>query len=453
MTYPMTKTIIIFLIGLVLWGLAPTSAWAQDELPPPGQPLTLEQCIAIALKYQPSLRASAASIEASRARLEQSLASYYPQLNLNNSYSTTTNNYSAGTTSGSSTVVGISGQRDRYSRTFTDVTASALALSQNIYDFGRTANAVTVSKENIRASQEDFVITRQNVIFNVQQAYYNVLQTLRLIRVAEDTVNQNQQRLEQAQGFYQAGTRPKIDVTNAEVNLANAQLALIRTRNNYQVARATLNNALGLRQDLNFPIEDSLEFKRREITLDEILKKAYDQRPEIAQIKARQRAQEGTIKLAESGYYPTLSGNASYTYRTGDFNKDYYWDWFFGASINFPIFSGFSTPNQIAEGKATLRNLLAQEEIVKLAIRLEGEQAYLGLREADERTRVTERTIGQAQENFELASGRYQVGVGFPLEVTDAEVLLANARANYIQALADYRIAEARIDKAMGMFR
>lgn len=449
MTYPMTKTIIIFLIGLALWGLAPSSAWAQDELPPPGQPLTLEQCIAIALKYQPSLRASAASIEASRARLEQSLASYYPQVNLNNSFSTATNNFSPVTTSGAL----VTGGRNRYSWTFTDLTTSALTLNQNIYDFGRTANAVTVSKENIRASQEDFVITRQNVIFNVQQAYYNVLQTLRLIRVAEDTVNQNQQRLEQAQGFYQAGTRPKIDVTNAEVNLANAQLALIRTRNNYQVARATLNNALGLRQDLNFPIEDSLEFKRREITLDEILKKAYDQRPEIAQIKARQRAQEGTIKLAESGYYPTLSGNASYTYRTGDFNKDYYWDWFFGASINFPIFSGFSTPNQIAEGKATLRNLLAQEEIVKLAIRLEGEQAYLGLREADERTRVTERTIGQAQENFELASGRYQVGVGFPLEVTDAEVLLANARANYIQALADYRIAEARIDKAMGMFR
>ncbi len=453
MTYPMTKTIIIFLIGLVLGGLAPSSAWAQDELPPPGQPLTLKQCIAIALKYQPALRASAASIEASRARLEQSLASYYPQLNLNNSYATTTNNYSVGTTSGSSTVIGIPGQRNRYSSTFTDVTASALALNQNIYDFGRTANSVNISKENIRASQEDFVITRQNVIFNVQQAYYSVLQNLNLIKVAEDTVKQSQARLDQAQGFYQAGTRPKIDVTNAEVNMANAQLALIRTRNNYQVSRVTLNNAMGLREDLNFAIQDSLSFKRGDLTIDDIIRQAYAQRPEIAQIKARQRAQEATIKLAESSYYPTLSGNASYTYRTGDFNKDYYWDWFFGASLNFPIFSGFSTPNQIAEGKATLRNLQAQEEIVKLSIRLEGEQAYIALNEADERIRVTEKTVAHAQENYELASGRYQVGVGFPLEVTDAEVLLANARANYIQALADFKIAEARIEKAMGMFR
>jgi len=88
---------------------------------------------------------------------------------------------------------------------------------------------------------------------------------------------------------------------------------------------------------------------------------------------------------------------------------------------------------------------------LQLNIRLEAEQAYLSLREAEERIRVTQKAVGQAQENFELANGRYQVGVGFPLEVTDAEVLLANARANNITALYNYKIAEARIEKAMGL--
>lgn len=436
---------------LLLWGFLgvygyPVSAaLAKDELPSPGRPLTLEQCIAIALKYQPSLRASAANIDAAKARLEQTLASYYPQVNLNNSYSSATNNYSAA-------IASPAGRRNAYSWTFTDVTGSALTLNQNIYDFGRTANSVNLSRENIKVNQDDFSITRQNVILNVKQAYYNVLQNLHLVRVAEDTVKQNQQRLEQAKGFFEAGTRPKIDVTNAEVNLANAQLALIRVRNNYQVALVSLNNAMGLREDLHLAIEDTMGYQRREIQLEEILRKAYEQRPEISQLKARQRAQEANIKLAESTYYPTLSGSASYNLRTPDFHY-YYWDWFFGASLNFPLFSGFSTPNQIAEAKATLRNLQAQMESLRLSIRLEVEQAYLALREAEERIRVTEKTVAQAQENYELASGRYQVGVGFPLEVTDAEVLLANARANHIQALADYRIAEARLDKAMGVFR
>ena len=86
-------------------------------------------------------------------------------------------------------------------------------------------------------------------------------------------------------------------------------------------------------------------------------------------------------------------------------------------------------------------------------IRLEGEQAYLSLKEAKERIGVTEKALTQAQENFELARGRYQVGVGSPLEVTDAEVSLANARANRIQALYDFKVAEAKIEKAMGMSR
>jgi outer membrane protein len=454
MTQPEGKRILFFQgISLLVLLLMICPASAQDLQLSPGQPLTLEQCTAIALKYQPSLRASAANIEASKAALEQTLANYYPQVNLNNSYATTTNNYSVGGTQGGTTVIGIPGQRNRYSWTFTDVTASAVTVSQNIYDFGRTANTAKISRENINVSQEDFSITRQTVILNVQQAYYTVLSNLRLVQVAEDTVNQNRQRLEQAQGFYQAGTRPKIDVTNAEVNMANAELALIVTRNNYQVSRYTLNNAMGLRQDLNFPIEDSLASKRREVTLEEILQKALDRRPEITQIRAKERAQEATIKLAESSYYPTLSGNASYTYRTADYNKDYYWDWFFGASLNFPLFSGFSTPAQIAQAKAALRNLQAQEESLKLSIRLEGQQAYLALMQADERIRVTEKQVGAAQENFELATGRYQVGVGFPLEVTDAEVSLANARAAHIQALSDYKIAEARIDKAMALTR
>ena len=140
-------------------------------------------------------------------------------------------------------------------------------------------------------------------------------------------------------------------------------------------------------------------------------------------------------------------------YRTDRPPRDFVWDWSFGATLTVPIFSGFSTPNQIAEAKANLKNLEAQEETLRQNIRLEAEQAYLSRKEAMERITVTEKTLDQAKENYDLASGRYQVGVGQPLEITDAEVLLANARANHIQALYDFKVAEARIDKAMGLSR
>jgi len=453
----MTKGMAFWGLNLILLLSCGSRVFAEDLLPAPGKPLTLDQVRAIALKIHPSLVANKETVIATKAVVEQALAAYYPQLNFNNSYTALTTNFSTSPVSAPAggAVALPSGGRDRYSWTFTNIFSTGLVATQTIYDFGRTANNVKINRENVASSQENVSITRLNVVLNVDQAYYGVLLNMRLIKVAEDAVKQTQEHLEQARGFYQAGTQPKIYVTNAEVASANAQLALIQARNNFQVAQVTLNTAIGLREDLQYEIEDSLAYKPRKITPEEILETAYVKRPELLQFKAQQRGQEATIKLAKAGYYPILSGNASYLLRSNGVGLDnpFYWDWFLGASLNFPLFSGFSTPAQIDQGKATLRSLQAQEENTKLSIRLEGEQAYLGLKLADEQIRVTEKAVTQAQENYDLASGRYQVGVGSPLEITDAEVSLATARANHIQALYNYKVAEARIEKAMGSFR
>jgi outer membrane protein len=435
------RGVLIGWLGLFIFFLLACPVLAQEELPPPGKPLTLEQCTALALKYHPSLRANVATVDASKARVEQALANYYPQVNFTGSYNSSTNNFTA---------FGGSVVSSRYSWTFFELYSTGLSLNQNIYDFGRTSNSVKINRENVKASEEDLNTTKQTVVLNVRQAYYGVLQGLEISKVAEDTVNQSKQHLDQAQGFYQAGTRPKIDVTKAEVDLANAELALIVAKNNYQVARVTLNNAMGLRQDLKFAINESIDLKPKTFTLAEIFESAYSKRPEILQLKARQRSQDATVKLAQASYYPTLSGVANYLYRGTDLSP-MYWDLSVGAILTIPIFSGFSSPNQVAEARANLRNLQAQEENLLLNIRLEAEQAYLNQKQAIDRIAVAEKAVRQAQENYDLATGRYQVGVGSPLEITDAEVSLANAKANYIQALYDMKVSEAKIEKAMGL--
>jgi outer membrane protein len=425
-----------------LFFIAP--AWAAEELPEKGKPFTLDQCVALALQYHPSLMGGRESVLASKARVEQALAAYYPQINLNGSYNTSTYNFS------SSRITSNQPGQGSHSWTFYDVYSMGPNLSMTLYDFGRTSNNVKINRENVKASEETLTNTRQTVVFNVKQAYFSVLQSQHLITVAEETINQMKYHLEQAQGFYQAGTRPKIDVTKAEVDLANAQLALIQVRNNNQVARVTLNNAMGLQRTLTFPIEDILGFQAMAITQEEILRSAYERRPELLQLKAQQRSQEATVKLARSGYYPILSGNASYLYR-GESMDDLYGDASLTATVSIPIFTGFSTRSQVAEAKANLRNLNAQEETLKLNIRLEAEQAFLSLQLAKEQIEVTGKSLAQAKENYDLATGRYQVGVGSPLEVADAEVLLANARARNIQALYDYKVAEAKIIQVMGI--
>jgi outer membrane protein len=429
------------------WGvlfLLACPALAEEELLPlPGKPLNLEQCLAIALKYHPNLRVSLASVEASKARIEQALANYYPQVSFNTAYTSSTYNLFGG----GPFLIG-----KTYNWTFYDYWAIGPTLTQNIYDFGRTPNTVKINRENAKATEQDLITTKQTVVLNVKQAYFGFIQAHRIVKVAEDTVKQIQEHLDQAKAFYRAGTVPEIDVTQAEVDFANAELALIRSRNGLQVAQVTLNNAMGLRESLSFPIEDSLDFKKLEFTLREILQAAYEQRPEILQLKARQLSQEATVKVAQASYYPVLSGNASYLFR-GIHPDSLYWDMMIGATLTVPIFSGFSSPNQVAEARANLRNLKAQEEATRQNIRLEGEQAYLSLKEAEESVRVSEKALSQAEKKYALATGRYRVGVGSPLEVTDAEVSLANARVNHIQSLAGYKIAEAKIEKAMGLVR
>ena len=444
MRYSRRKGVLGAWLGWVILFLLAFPALAEEELMlQPGEPLNLEQCLAIALKYHPTLRVSLATVEASKARIEQALANYYPQVSFNSAYTSSTYNfYGAGPF-----VIG-----QTYNWAFYDFFAIGPTLTQTIYDFGRTPNTVRINRENTKASEQDLITSKQTVVLNVKQAYFGLIQAHRIAKVAEDTVKQIQEHLDQARAFYRVGSVSEIDVTQAEVDLANGELALIRARNGLQVAQATLNNAMGLRESLSFPIEDALEFKKLEITLQEILQAAYEQRPEILQLKARQLSQEAAVKVAQASYYPILSGNTSYLYR-GIHVNNLFWDMTIGATLSIPIFSGFSSPSQVAEARATLRNLKAQEEATRQNIRLESEQAYLSLKEAEEGVRVTEKALGQAQKKYSLATGRYRVGVGSPLEVTDAEVSLANARVNYIQSLAGYKIAEAKIEKAMGLVR
>ncbi len=120
-------------------------------------------------------------------------------------------------------------------------------------------------------------------------------------------------------------------------------------------------------------------------------------------------------------------------------------------TITLPIFSGYLTEHQVKEARAKLNVLKAQEESFRQGVLLEVQQAYLNLREAEERISTAQLIVRQAQENLELASGRYVAGLGNLLEVTDAQIVYSNAKTSYIQALSDYNIATASLEKAMGV--
>ena len=415
---------------------------SAEEIIQKGEILTLERCVAIALRQQPSILAAQGNVDVYYAKKGQAESGYYPQIDASLGYS----RFQPSTVSTGTTTVGIS--RISTSHSFEQY-ATNVTASQTIFDFWKTKTQVNIAKLNIDSSKEDLRSTEEQVILDVKQAYYAVLEAQRNLEVAGETVKQFQQHLEQAKAFYEVGTRPKFDVTNAEVDLGNARLALIRAENSLKVAKVTLNNKLGVPEAPEYEIEDNLSFVKYSIGLQEAIDKAYENRPELKSIAFKKKATENSVSLAKKGYFPVLTGNAGYSWAGHEFPEGDGWD--AGLSLSIPIFNGFLTKSQVSEARANLLVLTANEETLRQSVLLEVQQSFLNLTDLEAGIPVAELTVKMAQENVEIADGRYAAGVGSPIEVTDANVGLSNARTTLNQALYGYKVARASLEKAMGI--
>lgn len=431
-------TLVLFLAFLI-----PSGACAEEFIKK-GELLNLERCIELALKKHPNIAASAGTVDANRSKVEEAKANYYPQISLSTAYSRVSPLLGATISSTGSSAT----QTTEGSNTDYNYYSGSVTLKQTIYDFGKVSSQIKVQALTLDSSRSDLSNVEQQTVFNVQQAYYGILKAKRSMAVAEETVNQYKEHLKQAKGFFEAGTKPKFDVTKAEVDLSTAKLNLIKADNALRLAITTLNNALGIPEAPEYTIEDNLSFHRYDVIFNKALEQAYSSRPDLKATTAKKMAAEESISLAKKDYYPTLSGSATYTKAGKSFPLDNGWN--AGLTLSIPLFSGFLTKNQVEEAKANLRTLTANEEALRQTVFLELQQAYLNLKEAEERIPAAELALKQARENLDIANGRYAAGVGSPIEVTDAEVSLSNANTAYIQALYDYKLYYASIEKAMG---
>ena len=437
------KHFISFVMLLLIF--APFRAGAEDLIRK-DEMLTLQRCVEIALARHPTIVAAQNNVNASESRVFEAKSNYYPQIAANAGYSRIK------PITGAQRIVstGVDGTSAGNLTNAFDQFTAGLTLFQNIYDFGKTSAQVDIQKFLLNSSKSDLETTVDQVLLGVKQAYYGLLQAIRNKGVAVDTVKQFQLHLDQAKGFYEVGTHPKYDVTKAEVDLSNAKLALIKVENNIKIAKVTLNNAMGVPDAPDYIIEDILAFQKYEITFAQAIETAYKNRPDLLSAVARRMSLERSVDLARTGYYPVLTGNASYERQDTTFFPSAE-GWSAGISLTFPIFSGFLTKNQVQEAKANLSAAKANEEALKQAILLDVQQAYLNLNVAEDSISNTKLTVQQATENFEIANGRYAAGVGNPIEISDAEVSLAVAKVAYNQALYDYKVARASLEKAMGV--
>ncbi|MFI5304307.1 MAG: TolC family protein [Nitrospiria bacterium] len=406
--------------------------------------LSLKEALDLAVHRNPNVKVSLKNFESFRAQEGQVKSGYYPQLEADLSYTRSTNNYAPQPGLGS--LPAIPGLENDVTYPFY---SASLSFKQLLFDFGklnsqnRSANMVT------RSSFEDLKTSESQIALNVKQAYYGLLQYLQIVKVQQDTVQQMEEHLVQAEGFFQAGSKPKFDVTKARVDLTNARLSLITAENNVQVSRVTLNNAIGLPVDTFVLPADSLKFDNKEpISLAEASRIALEQRPELTSVRFRKAAGLSNLENAKQQYYPTLSASGGYAYRNEDFPLVYNWN--IGATLTFPFFSGFQTRYQVDQFQANYESYSFQEEVEIQTVLLEVRQAWLNIFAGIQQIKTAQVIVQQSEENLDLAKGRYTAGVGAPIEITDAEVSYSNAKTSLVQALYNYNAAFAQFEKATG---
>ncbi len=412
--------------------------------------LSLQQAIDIALKEHPSLQESKERVAAAKYQIGSARAAYLPQVTYtHNLYWGNAFPATSGAVSG-----GPPGLGSSLGATTTDFYVNRFSLSQLIYDFGKTPGQIDQSRATFHQTEEDYAGNRQKVVLDARTAYYGYLAALRARKVTEETVRQNQELVKQAQGFYEVGLKAKIDVTKAEANLYNAEADLIKAKNGVELTKVTLMTAMGLK---TFPYEgpeDVMEVTPQPLSRAELKAQALNRRPEILRNRYQQDYNQAAYRVARAGWFPTVSSLAAYGWSgpSAPFSPNAFDNksWWVGAGVTFPLFDGLLTYHNVRTANANIRATLANAEVLSQDVSKEVDQRYLDVTAAWELIRATKKALEAARENYRLAQGRYQVGVGSIIEVTDAQVQYFQADLKFVQALYDYRVAEAQLDKAIG---
>ena len=422
-----------FFISLLIFNflLLPLTIIFAQENTSKNTLLTLDDCISLTLQNNPDIAASFSTQEAQKSQLKQSKSNYFPQVNANAAYNR----------SNSNSATGNRGTNNNYS--------AAVNATQLIYDFGQTSSAVGIQEKAYQSSIQNTNALINNTIYLLKVAYYAVLSAQEAENVYKQSVEQYTQQLKRAKAFYSVGTYPKIDVTSAQVNLNDAKLNLLTAQNTVKTRKQELLNVMGIALDPDFTLEMKDALPPFELSLEEALQKAKKNRPELLANQLQVESARQNITLSKTGYTPTLNANGSYGWSGNDFPL--YDRWSAGASLNVPIFSGLSTYNKVEQAKQNLQTAYYNLTSMEQQIELEVKTAYLSLYNAKERIPVAKLTAKQAKESYDLAVGRYKVGVGNYIEVKDAETSHSKAELSYIEAVFDYNLAIAKLKNAMGM--
>ena len=300
--------------------------------------------------------------------------------------------------------------------------AGGLTLSQMITDFGRTNNLVATAALRAKAADMNAMATVAQVKLAVDEAFYNSLQNLALLQVAQQTVSARQLVSDQITTLFQNKLRSQLDVSFADANLAQAKLLLLDAQNNYQAALSTLSQVLGYTSQQPFePVDTETALKPPPDAVSQLEDEAFSNRPEIASQSYEYQAAQHFQKAERDLLFPDVEalgvvGRTPYSSTIAGVTPFTTWYGAIGVNVNVPIFNGFLYPARSRE--AGLRAQAANQQLRDLKDRIANDvrTSWLSAITAYNRISVSQQFVDQTNLAFDLSQTRYNLGLSSIVE-------------------------------------
>ncbi|MBN1272464.1 MAG: TolC family protein [Candidatus Aminicenantes bacterium] len=436
-----TAVRIVFAVILLAAGWFPVDA--QEKLV-----LTLDDTVRLAINQNPNHLATEERVNQARAQLREAAAGFFPSLTAQGIQTLDEKLFFLEFPSF------IPGQPpERVEIDFTRDYQFSLSLTFPLFTSGALTSGFKSAKYGFLSTQEAQVQSKNETVFNAKQSFYGYLLAEQFVKVAEEAVAVAEKHLENVTSMYKVGMASKFDLLRSEVQLANLKPQLIKARNSLKVAELGIKTLLGL--EFSRPIEIKGELSYRDVDLDpdECLIKAHRHRPELQQLKYQKQMAGEMVKMARSASLPSVAVSANYNFWADAFNfQKNTWQNFYTVNLvlSVPLFKGFANSARVAQSKAAVRELeLVRKALIDM-VEFEVRQAILSLNEARESLLSQGKNVEQAEESLRIADLNFQEGMATTLDVSSAQAALTQAKTNYTQALFDYVLSLAQLEKAMG---
>jgi outer membrane protein TolC len=430
--------LILFLITAPLW--------AQDAL-------SLRDAVHMALRENPSIAATAAEAHASEKRILHARSGALPRLDYSESLARSDNpvfvfgslltqhqfgeqNFDLGSLN-----------RPGFLNNF----QSLVTVDQPLYDAGQTRHAVHSAQLSRNMSGEEQRRVQMEVIASVTRAYYGAVLAAESLKSAEQAVRSAEADLEQAESVREAGMSTDADVLSIRVHLAAVKEQRIQRSADLDVARAALNDALGLALDTPHSLTSALEPLKT--TAPDLAKLEHDvssERPEAREARLAVALAKTQAETARGTLKPTLSFHAAFEADRQRFIDRGGANWLASVSLRWNLFDGFADKARIAESEDWLLRAKANEQRAGSALRLQMRRAKADLESAEQRIEVARAAVAEAEESLRITRNRYEAGMSNVTELLRNETAVLESHTRWLAAIHDQRVAATMLELAAG---